>query len=133
MTGRVLMSAQGLQIRFGGVVAADNINIDIHEGNNLAIIGPNGAGKTTFLNICTGYLKPHAGKVVFDGSPDELTTEAVRMIYGASDDGTEISESITSTSISAGRATAPAKPKSTGPLQPALRAKPAAAGVALPA
>jgi phosphonate transport system ATP-binding protein len=55
------------------------------------------------------------------------------MIYGASGDGTEISESITSTSISPGRPVVPAKPKSTGPLQPALRAKPAAAGVALPA
>ena len=78
MTGRVLMSAQGLQIRFGGVVAADNINIDIHEGNNLAIIGPNGAGKTTFLNICTGYLKPHAGKVVFDGK--DVTRKSPRQI-----------------------------------------------------
>jgi phosphonate transport system ATP-binding protein len=73
------------------------------------------------------------GKVVFDGPPDELTTGAVRMIYGASGDGTEISESITSTSISAGRPAVPAKPKSTGPLQPALSVKPAAAGIALPA
>ncbi len=67
MTERVLLEAKGLEIRFGGVVAAQDINIQIHEGHNLAIIGPNGAGKTTFLNICTGYLKPHKGKVFFDG------------------------------------------------------------------
>lgn len=65
MTGAVLLEARGLEIRFGGVIAADNVNIKIHEGRNLAIIGPNGAGKTTFLNICTGYLKPHSGQVLF--------------------------------------------------------------------
>ncbi len=68
MTGRVLMEAKGVDIRFGGVVAAHEINIQIHEGHNLAIIGPNGAGKTTFLNICTGYLKPHSGQIFFDGA-----------------------------------------------------------------
>ncbi len=67
MTAKALMEARGLEIRFGGVVAAANVNISIREGCNLAIIGPNGAGKTTFLNICTGYLKPHRGQVLFDG------------------------------------------------------------------
>lgn len=62
-----LLSAEGLEIRFGGVVAADNVYIDIFEGSKLAIIGPNGAGKTTFLNICTGYLKPTQGTVRFRG------------------------------------------------------------------
>ena len=47
----VLLSAKGIKIRFGGVIAADGIDLDVHEGENLAIIGPNGAGKTTFLNI----------------------------------------------------------------------------------
>ena len=61
MTGKVLLQARGLVIRFGGVVAADNVDIDVIEGEKLAIIGPNGAGKTTFLNIATGYLRPQAG------------------------------------------------------------------------
>ena len=52
----VLLSAKGIKIRFGGVIAADGIDLDVYEGENLAIIGPNGAGKTTFLNISTGYL-----------------------------------------------------------------------------
>ncbi|WP_299861857.1 phosphonate ABC transporter ATP-binding protein [uncultured Hoeflea sp.] len=82
---------------------------------------------------CERVIGMAAGKVVFDGPPDELTSETVRMIYGASDDGAEISESITSTSISTPRPVVPVKSQSTGPLQPALRVQPAASGVALPA
>ncbi|MBO6758893.1 MAG: ABC transporter ATP-binding protein [Roseibium sp.] len=67
MSGAVLLEAKDLEIRFGGVVAASGINIKIHEGRKLAIIGPNGAGKTTFLNMCTGYLKPQAGHILFNG------------------------------------------------------------------
>jgi len=62
-----LLEARGLEIRFGGVVAADDVNLRIEEGRNLAIIGPNGAGKTTFLNICTGWIKPTRGTVLFRG------------------------------------------------------------------
>jgi len=64
---RVLISARGLKIRFGGVIAADGIDLDVIEGENLAIIGPNGAGKTTFLNMATGYLRPQAGTVSYLG------------------------------------------------------------------
>lgn len=63
-----LLSARDIDIRFGGVVAAEGVALDVFEGDNLAIIGPNGAGKTTFLNICTGYLKPQAGSVTFEGN-----------------------------------------------------------------
>ena len=64
----VVLACEGIQIRFGGVIAADGVDIAIEDGENLAIIGPNGAGKTTFLNICTGYLKPHQpASVFFDG------------------------------------------------------------------
>jgi branched-chain amino acid transport system ATP-binding protein len=62
-----LLSARNIEIRFGGVVAADGVSLDLFEGDSLAIIGPNGAGKTTFLNICTGYLRPAAGTVAFRG------------------------------------------------------------------
>ena len=78
MSNKVLLEARGLNIRFGGVVAADDVHVQIHEGRNLAIIGPNGAGKTTFLNICTGYLKPHSGNVLFIGQ--EVTKKSPRQI-----------------------------------------------------
>ena len=74
----VLLSAKDIEIRFGGVIAADGINLDVLEGENLAIIGPNGAGKTTFLNISTGYLRPQAGTVTFLGQ--DITAQLPRTI-----------------------------------------------------
>ncbi|WP_159995081.1 ABC transporter ATP-binding protein [Roseomonas sp. 18066] len=64
-----LLSARGLKLAFGGLKAADGIDLDVMDGEFLAIIGPNGAGKTTFINMTTGYLKPQAGSIEFDGKP----------------------------------------------------------------
>ena len=74
----ILLFAKGIKIRFGGVIAADGIDLDVYEGENLAIIGPNGAGKTTFLNISTGYLRPQAGTVNFLGH--DITAHLPRTI-----------------------------------------------------
>ena len=73
-----LIQTTDLYLAFGGVVAADNINFELHEGERLAVIGQNGAGKTTFINICTGYLTPSKGKVYFDGK--DVTAMAPRKI-----------------------------------------------------
>ncbi|RAP40513.1 ABC transporter ATP-binding protein [Rhodovulum sp. BSW8] len=62
-----LLETRNLVIRFGGVIAANDVSLTITAGRNLAIIGPNGAGKTTFLNICTGWIKPSSGQVLFEG------------------------------------------------------------------
>ena len=62
-----LLETRGLHLAFGGLVAADHIDFQLHTGERLAVIGQNGAGKTTFINICTGYLKPQAGDVWFEG------------------------------------------------------------------
>ncbi|WP_288352377.1 ABC transporter ATP-binding protein [uncultured Marinobacter sp.] len=62
-----LLETQGLSLSFGGIVAADNIDFSLQEGERLAVIGQNGAGKTTFINICTGLIKPDSGSVMFDG------------------------------------------------------------------
>ena len=62
-----LLETRNLEIRFGGVIAANDVSLTIESGRNLAIIGPNGAGKTTFLNICTGWLKPTRGQVLLEG------------------------------------------------------------------
>jgi branched-chain amino acid transport system ATP-binding protein len=62
-----LLEARGLRLAFGGVRAADGIDLDVLRGEFLAIIGPNGAGKTTFINMATGYLRPQAGSITFDG------------------------------------------------------------------
>ncbi len=73
-----LLEARNLCISFGGVQAADGVDLDVRDGERLAIIGPNGAGKTTFLNICTGYLTPTAGSVQFRGR--DITALAPRTI-----------------------------------------------------
>ena len=73
-----ILSAKDVCLSFGGVVAADHINFELYEGERLAVIGQNGAGKTTFINICTGYLKPNAGHIYFNGK--EITQKSPRDI-----------------------------------------------------
>jgi branched-chain amino acid transport system ATP-binding protein len=63
-----LLSARGLNKRFGAVVAAEDVHIDVPVGQRLSVIGSNGAGKTTFINMVTGYLKPDSGAITLDGN-----------------------------------------------------------------
>ena len=53
--------------KFGGLVAVNNISLQIDEGERVGLIGPNGAGKTTLFNIISGFLKPTSGKIMFKG------------------------------------------------------------------
>src|SRR5947208_5738937 len=62
-----LLRVEGLTKTFGGVVASDNIMLDIVPGELHAVIGPNGAGKTTLIGQLTGEIAPNAGCVRFDG------------------------------------------------------------------
>jgi NitT/TauT family transport system ATP-binding protein len=57
------------QPRTGGrLLALDNINLQVEEGEFVTIVGPSGCGKTTFINLCDGLLKPTAGKITIDGA-----------------------------------------------------------------
>ena len=58
-----VLSVRGLEKRFGAVVAADALTLDIPAGQKISLIGANGAGKTTFVNMVTGYLKPDSGTI----------------------------------------------------------------------
>ena len=73
-----LLSARGLDKRFGAVVAADQVSIDIGAGEHISLIGSNGAGKTTFVNMITGYLKPDQGSILLDGQ--DITALGPRQI-----------------------------------------------------
>jgi branched-chain amino acid transport system ATP-binding protein len=61
----------GLAKRFGGLQAVKDVDLTVAAGERRAVIGPNGAGKTTLFNLITGYLRPDAGRVVFNG--DDIT------------------------------------------------------------
>ena len=62
-----LLRVKNLVRRFGGIVATDNLSLDITKGELHAIIGPNGAGKTTLISQLTGQLAPSAGTIHFAG------------------------------------------------------------------
>jgi len=65
-----LLRVQKLSRRFGGIVATDNVSLEVRRGELHAIIGPNGAGKTTMMDVVTGKTRPDEGDVTFDGSHD---------------------------------------------------------------
>jgi branched-chain amino acid transport system ATP-binding protein len=63
----VVLSAQGLVKKFGGITATNNVTLDVRRGARHALIGPNGAGKTTLINLLTGVLAPTEGRIVLEG------------------------------------------------------------------
>ena len=66
--GEVVLSVRDLTKRYGGVVAVDHVDLDVHAGEILALIGPNGAGKTTCFNMISGVLAPTEGSVQVRGT-----------------------------------------------------------------
>jgi branched-chain amino acid transport system ATP-binding protein len=64
---QVVLQAQGLVKRFGGITATDHVNLSLNLGARHALIGPNGAGKTTLINLLTGVLAPTQGKIELMG------------------------------------------------------------------
>ena len=62
-----VLSIDGLAKRFGGVVAVDDVSLEVERGAIHALIGPNGAGKTTIIHQLSGALAPDAGRIVFEG------------------------------------------------------------------
>jgi branched-chain amino acid transport system ATP-binding protein len=61
----VLLEARALEMRFGGVVAVDNVDFSLQDGEIRCLIGPNGAGKSTFFKMITGQLRPTGGDILF--------------------------------------------------------------------
>ena len=64
---KTLLKVENATMQFGGVVAVDNLNLEVNEGVIVALIGPNGAGKTTAFNVITGVYAPSNGRITFDG------------------------------------------------------------------
>jgi branched-chain amino acid transport system ATP-binding protein len=75
-TGRVpLLSVEHLTMRFGGLVAIDDVSFVAHDREITAIIGPNGAGKTTVFNCLTGFYKPTVGRLMLHHPSGEFLLE----------------------------------------------------------
>ena len=69
MTG-ALLDVTNVTVRFGGIVALDNVTLNVARGSIQAVIGPNGAGKSTLLNVITGLNAAAEGTVSFEGEED---------------------------------------------------------------
>lgn len=91
----ILLDAQVITKRFGGLVAVNGVSLQIPRGSISSLIGPNGAGKTTFFNCVTGFYTPEEGDLIFNGQsvyglrPDQIsqrgisrTYQNIRLFYG---------------------------------------------------
>ncbi|CDA89399.1 aBC-type branched-chain amino acid transport system ATPase component [Firmicutes bacterium CAG:238] len=67
MTNEVVLKLSDITMQFGGVVAVDNLNLEVHKNEIVGLIGPNGAGKTTAFNVVTGVYEPTNGAVHING------------------------------------------------------------------
>jgi len=82
-----LLVSRALTKRFGGLVAINQLDLDVQEKAIHSVIGPNGAGKTTFFNCVTGFYRAEEGTIKFSGtpleglSPDRITTMGIARTY----------------------------------------------------
>jgi branched-chain amino acid transport system ATP-binding protein len=85
--GAVLLKAEALEKRFGGILALDGYNVRLRTGELVGLIGPNGAGKTTVFNLLSGVLKPTGGRIYFNGRditrlrPDQNTALGIARTF----------------------------------------------------
>ncbi|WP_310567072.1 ABC transporter ATP-binding protein [Hydrogenophaga sp.] len=84
MTDDLLLSASNLSVRFGGVLAVNNVSFDVKKGEVFTLIGPNGAGKTTVFNLISRIYTPTSGQILFNGAdgPLPLTAQPPHKVAG---------------------------------------------------
>src|SRR5512133_790696 len=64
-----LLSAKNLTKRFGGLIAVNDVSMDVFPGQVIGLIGDNGAGKSTFIKMVSGVYQPNDGEIIFQGKP----------------------------------------------------------------
>lgn len=82
--GKLLLEARGIVKTFPGVKALDMVQLELHEGEVVALVGENGAGKSTFMNILLGSLKRDSGELYLRGEPYEPQNPAQALESGVS-------------------------------------------------
>lgn len=84
-----ILEMQGVTMRFGGLTAVSGLNFGLESGEIVGLIGPNGSGKTTAFNMISGFYKPTAGRILFEGReinglrPDQVTAMGLARIFQA--------------------------------------------------
>jgi branched-chain amino acid transport system ATP-binding protein len=78
----IRLSAENVVVRFGGVVACNNVSLDVPAESIVGLIGPNGAGKSTLFSVLSGLRRPTAGKVFMAGQEVTKTTPQARVRQG---------------------------------------------------
>jgi branched-chain amino acid transport system ATP-binding protein len=82
-----ILSIVGVTKRFGGLLALQDLSMDIHAGEAFGLMGPNGAGKTTLLSVISGQVKPDRGVILFRGEdisgllPHEICRRGISRTY----------------------------------------------------
>jgi branched-chain amino acid transport system ATP-binding protein len=74
----MFLEINGLTKQFGGLLAVNQFDMNVNQGEIVGLIGPNGAGKTTIFNLITGVLRPTSGKVVFNG--EDITGKKAHVV-----------------------------------------------------
>jgi branched-chain amino acid transport system ATP-binding protein len=74
-----MITVTDLTMRFGGLTALDQLNLQLNEGEILGLLGPNGSGKTTFFNVLTGLYKASGGSIMLDGA--EVIGQSPQEVY----------------------------------------------------
>jgi branched-chain amino acid transport system ATP-binding protein len=82
MNATPLLQASGLTRRFGGLVAVDQVSLDLHRGQVHAVIGTNGAGKSTLINLLSGELPGSGGEIRLDGRAITTLAQPLRARAG---------------------------------------------------
>ncbi len=77
-----VLRVEDIVVRFGGVIAVDNVGFIVKPGEILGIVGPNGAGKTTLLNVISGFYKPQKGRIIFRNRDITRLSPAERVRLG---------------------------------------------------
>src|SRR5262245_38812402 len=75
-----LLNVEHLTMRFGGLIAIDDLSFSAARGEITAIIGPNGAGKTTVFNCITGFYKPSGGRLLLNASDTAPTPDRIDLL-----------------------------------------------------
>jgi branched-chain amino acid transport system ATP-binding protein len=83
----LILAAQGITKQFGGLIAVNDVSLDIPARSIVSVIGPNGAGKTTFFNMLTGLIRPTSGRITLNGRnitrarPDVITDRGMARTF----------------------------------------------------